>query len=1447
VFNGTSLQRYTSSIAAAGAVDYVVNAGAYVAMGTSVAGGAGTFTLQNAGTLSLGSPQGITSSGATGNVQVTGSRTFGTAARYIYNGAVLQATGNGLPATVSTLTVANAAGVGLSTSVIISDTLSLLNGVFNIGAATLTLNNIALLTSGSLQSGVTGTVAYNRSADGQPVIQAAYGNLTFSNFKKVLPPSEITIAGSFIPGTAGGHTITGNTINYNGAAQTIAGCEYNNLKTSGSGVKVVSSFGTSTVVDNTLSLLGGSFADSGYTVTVKGSIINNAAHTGKGSILLTGGSAVHVLSGTGSFTNLTLSDGVGASVQNNNLLINGVLTLATGIVATGTNAVVIGTGGSIERATNSSNPRHVFGTITKPIPVNAGTQPILFETGDAVHYTPVDLIFTNVTVAGTLTAAATAGAHPSIGGSGIDAAKCANRYWTLTNAGTIFTSSSINLTFDASDVVPAGASTSAYFMKRFNAAWSLPTLYSRGSFNIRADGVTAFGDFIAGELTDKFHWSGLAGNYQWNDAANWNLLNVPTSSNDVILDGTNADSINVNIAAVCRNMDITNNALVLTIMPSQSLAIGGYLTMSAGRLNTQNLLPSVTGTKSITGGTVGYTSAGPQTIVAWPYFNLLAGGSGAKTASAPLTVNDLSIAGGASLADGGFIISVKGAAGNSGIHSGTGKISLVPGTGPHLLSGTGTYANLELNDANGARIVNGPSINGIFSLTNGIMTSTADTIDIVSPGSVVRTSGYIVGNLQKYVNTTGTVSLTFELGSPAAYLPVAVTLAGVAGAGSITMSSNAGDNADLANSPLSSTLVAHRYWTIANNGITLSGYTAAFQWAPSELQSGITSVADLILAQKPFGASAPWSEAPSASPTFTSIQGTPLTVFGTFQAGKPDTSTFIAITNGDWNVPGTWNKNRVPQPRNGAYIGTPFTVRLTDARSIRLLAVDNGGTFNTNGQTLTLSTTMLLNGTWSGAGTVLWNTATADNFYGTNGVTSGTAVLRITGSNKTFVAAATSLYQIDLSAASSVTNTGSLSLARITGAAAASTFVNAAGASLSVSQDLLATGTLNASASNNTVTYSGTSAQAVSAFAYYHLRFSNAGVKTAGGPLTAAGDLTINSGATFDASAATMTVNGNWTNSGTFIPSTSTVVLAGPAAALVTGATTFATLQVNKQAAGTTVTLVNPVQTGVLAMTQGFMQTGAAAVTITADRTGNGLINGTIVRTQTFVAGTPYAFEGPNNLITFNAGGTLPTSVTETVVSASPGATTYMDPINRYYSLAMTAGTGYTFTYRLHYEDAEIVAPNTKATLKLWHELAPSGSAIWERKGVTAADPVSQNYAEVAGVTAADMGRWSLSSRTLPNLVLTLAQDKNNPAPGDQVTYTITWQNTGDGVATNSLFTASIPANTTFVNGSVAYNAVPTTDYSIALGIITFNLTALNGGNIPAGGTGTITYKVTIN
>lgn len=113
--------------------------------------GNGNFLLGGGATLQIGSVDGISSSGTTGNILMSGTRNLSAYASYVYNGTSSQVTGNGLPSSVRSLTINNSTGVNLSSSVTVSNSLNLSNGNLNTGSNTVTLGtsvtNVGSLTS----------------------------------------------------------------------------------------------------------------------------------------------------------------------------------------------------------------------------------------------------------------------------------------------------------------------------------------------------------------------------------------------------------------------------------------------------------------------------------------------------------------------------------------------------------------------------------------------------------------------------------------------------------------------------------------------------------------------------------------------------------------------------------------------------------------------------------------------------------------------------------------------------------------------------------------------------------------------------------------------------------------------------------------------------------------------------------------------------------------------------------------------------------------------------------------------------------------------------------------------------------------------------------------------------------------------------------------------------
>jgi hypothetical protein len=169
-FAKTGIQLFTkTSGTIASEINFTVNNGSTLDIGTSILdGSSGVFTLSSGGGLITANTAGITSTGgATGSIQVGGTRTYNTGANYTFNGSSAQVTGNGFTGAAN-FTVNNSAGVTLTSNTSLSGILTLTNGVLTVGSTnTITVSSGGSInaTSGSLASG-TGAGTFTFSGTG---------------------------------------------------------------------------------------------------------------------------------------------------------------------------------------------------------------------------------------------------------------------------------------------------------------------------------------------------------------------------------------------------------------------------------------------------------------------------------------------------------------------------------------------------------------------------------------------------------------------------------------------------------------------------------------------------------------------------------------------------------------------------------------------------------------------------------------------------------------------------------------------------------------------------------------------------------------------------------------------------------------------------------------------------------------------------------------------------------------------------------------------------------------------------------------------------------------------------------------------------------------------------------------------------------------------------------
>ena len=230
------------------------------------------------------------------------------------------------------------------------------------------------------------------------------------------------------------------------------------------------------------------------------------------------------------------------------------------------------------------------------------------------------------------------------------------------------------------------------------------------------------------------------------------VINATDGADDVFVLGANLN--------VAEDLTILAGVLNLQSYTANRTAAGGTLTVADGatlKIGGTNTLPANYSTHAIgSTSTIEYSGAGQLVSTlnsAQEYGHLTLSGSGAATLGGNIAVGGTLTVSGASLEDDGYTLTAKGDITHDTSHTGSGKILLTGGSAAHNLSGGGSYTNLELDDANGVTLASDATINGTLTLTDGNITTGANTLAISSSGTVSRTSGHVAGNLQKYIPT----------------------------------------------------------------------------------------------------------------------------------------------------------------------------------------------------------------------------------------------------------------------------------------------------------------------------------------------------------------------------------------------------------------------------------------------------------------------------------------------------------------------------------------------------------------------------------------------------------------------------------------------------------------------------------------------------------------------
>jgi len=391
------------------------------------------------------------------------------------------------------------------------------------------------------------------------------GNLSFTNSGSFNSNAVLTVAGNF------SHTSTGSS--------TMA----NNM--------TVGNFIFSTGLLNY----------SGRTITVNGNSGTWTNNGGGGVLTTDAASQVVFTTGTNqqitgttatTFSNLTIDNTNGVTLNGVNTTVSNGLTFTNGNLITGTNIVIMASSAGTVTPTNG----FVEGNLRKP--VDAGNPSLTFEVGTGVDYSPVAIAFTNVTVAGNLTVASTGGDHPDINGSNIEPNRSVNRYWSLTNNATTFTSYQATFNFVATDL-DGLANFSNFNVRRYDGInWGSTTIGTRTGTSTQITGELSANlpngslrDFQIGELINTSGiFNRLSGANNWNNLATWiqnRTGNVQVTSGSTLVTGTgtlfttelavgDAIMLQTNPGTFRVVLSITDDVTLTLTATSPATASGGY-------------------------------------------------------------------------------------------------------------------------------------------------------------------------------------------------------------------------------------------------------------------------------------------------------------------------------------------------------------------------------------------------------------------------------------------------------------------------------------------------------------------------------------------------------------------------------------------------------------------------------------------------------------------------------------------------------------------------------------------------------------------------------------------------------------------------------------------------------------------------------------------------------
>ncbi len=1192
----------------------------------------------------------------TNNVS-TSAFTGGTAT-VTFGGTTAQAIGGTYATTFNNCTISNAAStVSLNINAAIAGNLTVSAGIFDLGTYTanrttlggiLTVANNATLKIGGTNTYpvnyttntlvVASTVEY--SGTNQTVSNQSYGNLKLSSSTgaavKTFPGTALTVLGNLsstlgtgtsVAFTAGANTtISGNvtigaSTTFNGSSYTHSiGGNWTNSGTFNGNTGTVSFTGSGTTVSGsgtqnfnnlTVAASGVSFSSGSISLT------GNLATTGSGSFTQASGGTLTMtgagttISGTGiSIDNLTISGTVSTSIA---LVITGNLSVSGGFTSGAGTITLSGTSKTMSGAGTLS-----FGTLTATGSI-ASTANFSISSGLVVNGSLVATAGT-ATFTGTSTLSGTANLYnATVNGTSLQLS--AGSELGIANTLTI-TAGILNVTSSIANTVNFNGTGS----QNVNGITYHNLVMSNGGNKTASAGIIANSNLTIGSGTTF-----IAGNYThsiYQDFINNGSFTAGTGTiqflgnqNSYITGATTFNNLTVNNSSATTSVALQSNVSAATVNMNMGTMLTGLNTITITTTRTGNgiILGNINRTHTFTTG-VSYAFEGPDNTILF-------------SAASGLTSITVSVAKGA-IGDfpfGGSISRVYNITIPFGTYTSTLRLH---------------YEDAELNGANestmglwkyngsawasSGKTANSTTSNyveqsGLTNITNRWTMS--DNSNVVQWNGSVSTDWNTAANwtvLQGSASTPPSATDIVNLGTAAFnYHPSissAVTVKNInfgsvqaltltmAGGGSLTSGDIHGTwtttkthtiNANNQNITINGDLILSD--GVAGDAINLNIGTGTVYVGGSLTQSGGANVVfsgagNLNIATDMNYVSGTFTPA-TGTVTYSGITSQTIGGVSYYNLSINKAAQTATITNsinigGDLNIiAGTLENNTTTTVYGNATIAGGAL--LTNYQFLHIKGNwYNNGTFNATG-----SKTY-----FDGTGTQTISSTTFNNFIVDKPVGS---IAELTGNIAIKGDFTITSGTLDIKSYSCNRNTvgGTLTMAN-------------AATLLVAGNNLPANFSTTTIANASTVIFNGTSAQSLAApGSLGNVIFRNAGTKTLTAAMPVNGNLTIESGATLSAASYDITLNGNWVNSGTFTPSTGTLLLTGTTKTL-TGVTTFNKVIIS----GSYTILSNSVFNTLLHITSTGSCSGGGALNIT--------MNGDLINSGTLYALGTTTFTG---------------------------------------------------------------------------------------------------------------------------------------------------------------------------------------------------------------------------